>query len=210
MSKKFKEFIKTITNQKDFLTLLFSLIAICISIFNLKLNFKNADLDAFIGEKITFSINDNFLQIVLPIVFTNNGAKPGVIYYSSIKFENTTSPNEAYILTLDKIMGTSNPSKAELEAIDVDKPFVINKYSSEFYNLNYSLGSDNLNIIPPPGYYKLTINAWTTPLSFNNPDITQTIDYYFSEENYNFLLENKFMTSYPKNHPLKIPGKLTK
>lgn len=201
-----KKIINLITNYKDFLTFLCSIIAIGISFFNLTLNFKDADLDIFIGEKITFSINDNFLQIVLPIIFTNNGSKPGVIYYSSIKFENINSPNETYILTFDKIMDTSDAPKSELEAVDVDKPLVINKYSSEFYSLNYSLGKDNLNIIPPPGSYKLTINAWTTPLSSKNPEITKSIYYNLSEVNYDFLLENRFMTAFPEDHPLKIPG----
>ncbi|WP_338631767.1 hypothetical protein [Clostridium baratii] len=202
-----KSFTDKLIKYKDLLTLFLAVFSCIFSFFALRYNYKDADLDIFLGEKITFSINSGSFQAIIPVIFTNNGSKPGIIYYSSIELKNINNPTDSYILVFNKIMNTSNATNSILDAVDVDKPIVVDKYSNLFYTLNFSIGENNKDLIPSPGLYDLIINAWTTPLSDGKPEISKHTLYNFSEDNYNFLLKNKFMTSFPENNPLKIPGK---
>ncbi len=195
---------------KDILSIIISVLALLLSLYTFCLNHSPANLNAFIGEKFTFSIHNDLFSIGLPIVFSNKGNSPGVIYSSSIELKQCDPPFDSYILTFYRILETENANDATLVPVDLDNPIVIDKNSHATYYLAYSLGEYNTNIIPEPGKYILTLNLWSTPFSSNNPDITRSISFDFTENSYNFLLKHDFMTIKNGNHPLKIPGKITK
>ena len=195
---------------KDILSTTISVLALILSLYTFCLNNSPANINAFIGEKFTFSIYNNLFSIGFPIVFSNNGSSPGVIYSSSVELKQCEPPFDSYILTFYRILETENANDALLIPVELDSPIVIDKNSHIIYYLAYSLGEYNTNIIPPPGKYILTLNLWSTPLSSDAPDITRSISFDFTESDYNFLLEQEFMTIKNANHPLKIPGKITK
>jgi hypothetical protein len=178
-------------NWIKLIPILISIIAIVVSAFTLYIaKVKPAKISAFVGESLqVWHMKNSALNIDLPIVFSNSGAKGSAIRSLGLIIKDSSSEDSLLLKWLGIKAYEDSREMGPIWKFDNQRtPLAVPAYSEVAHIVNFVIENDGGNWIPKPKAYDLILVGWTT--NSIKPSIKHTTSWSFNESEVDIIKKN--------------------